>query len=80
MHSILRGKKIEIRLAVVLALMCIGLSIATPQFATLSNFTSLLNNNAINLIWAVGLLVVLIAGGSIFPSPSPPRSRNMWAR
>lgn len=63
MHSFLRGKKIEIRLAVVLVLMCIGLSLATPQFATLSNFTSLLNNNSINLIWAVGLLVVLIAGG-----------------
>ncbi len=36
---------------------------ASPSFATLPNVTSLLNNNAVNVIWAVGLLVVLVAGG-----------------
>lgn len=55
--------QIEMRLLVVLVLIVIGLSLATDTFFTLGNITSLLNNNAVNLIWAVGLLVVLIAGG-----------------
>ncbi|MEC9197056.1 MAG: ABC transporter permease [Pseudomonadota bacterium] len=63
MRDLLASYRIEARLAVVLALICVGLSIAAPQFATLPNATSLLNNSAVNLIWAVGLLVVLIAGG-----------------
>ncbi len=63
MRNTLRGYTIELRLAVVLLGICIFLSIAAPQFATLSNATSLLNNSSVNLIWAVGLLVVLIAGG-----------------
>ena len=63
MRDLMKSYTIEVRLAVVLALICVGLSIAAPQFATLPNATSLLNNSAVNLIWAVGLLVVLIAGG-----------------
>ncbi|SNY92231.1 simple sugar transport system permease protein [Cohaesibacter sp. ES.047] len=63
MRSYMRDKKIEMRIAIVLLLICIGLSITTDTFFTLSNLTSLLNNNSINLIWAVGLLVILIAGG-----------------
>jgi len=54
---------VEFRLLIVITAMCVGLSIATDTFLTLGNVTSLLNNNAVNLIWAVGLLVVLIAGG-----------------
>ncbi|MEM7567960.1 MAG: ABC transporter permease [Pseudomonadota bacterium] len=63
LRNIARGYAVELRLAAVLVLICVGLSIAAPQFLTLGNLTSLLNNNAVNLIWAVGLLVVLIAGG-----------------
>ena len=63
MRDALRRYTIEVRLAVVLTVLCILLSLAAPQFATLPNLTSLLNNSAVNLIWAVGLLVVLIAGG-----------------
>lgn len=63
MRNSLLSYTIELRLAVVLALICIALSLTAPQFATLSNVTSLLNNSSVNLIWAVGLLVVLIAGG-----------------
>ena len=63
MRDALRSHTIEVRLAVVLAVLCIALSLGAPQFATLPNLTSLLNNSAVNLIWAVGLLVVLIAGG-----------------
>ena len=59
----MRLNSIESRLLVVLGLMVLGLSLASDQFLTLGNLTSLLNNNAVNLIWAVGLLVVLIAGG-----------------
>lgn len=63
MRSFLRDNKIEVRMAVVLLAMCLALSLMTDTFFTLVNLTSLVNNNAINLIWAVGLLVVLIAGG-----------------
>ena len=63
MRELMRGYRIEARLLAVLAAMILGLSLATDSFLTLANVTSLLNNNAVNLIWAVGLLVVLIAGG-----------------
>jgi len=63
MRNFMRANVIETRLALVIALMVVGLSLASDQFLSLTNLTSLLNNNAVNLIWAVGLLVVLIAGG-----------------
>jgi simple sugar transport system permease protein len=63
MHSFLRAYPTEAKLLAVLILICTGLSLASPDFLTLVNVTSLLNNNAVNVIWAVGLLVVLIAGG-----------------
>ncbi len=63
MARVLRDHPTETRLALVLLAICIGLSLASDSFLTLVNFTSLLNNNAVNVIWAVGLLVVLIAGG-----------------
>ncbi len=63
MRSFLRAYPTEAKLLLVLTLICTGLSIASPTFLTLVNITSLLNNNAVNVIWAVGLLVVLIAGG-----------------
>ena len=59
----MRLNTIESRLLWVLGLMIVGLSLTSDQFLTLGNLTSLLNNNAVNLIWAVGLLVVLVAGG-----------------
>jgi len=63
MRSFFRDHPVEARLSVVLLAMIVGLSLATDTFLTMGNLTSLLNNNAVNLIWAVGLLVVLIAGG-----------------
>jgi len=63
MGKFIKNYQTESRLIVVLVLMCIFLSLSTDTFFTLSNFTNLMNNNAINLIWAFGLLVVLIAGG-----------------
>lgn len=63
MRNLLRAHPTEVRLLIVVTLLCAGLSLASPEFLTLGNLTSLLNNNSVNLIWAVGLLVVLIAGG-----------------
>ena len=63
MHSFLRTHTIEVRIATVLLIVMVGLSLGSDQFLTLGNLSSLLNNNAVNLIWAVGLMVVLIAGG-----------------
>ena len=63
MRSFIRAYPTETNLFLVLALICLFLSFASDSFFTLGNFASLLNNNAVNVIWAVGLLVVLIAGG-----------------
>ncbi len=63
MNNLLRNRQVESRLLVVLIVLCIGLSLSTDTFLTMGNITSLLNNNSVNLIWAAGLLVVLIAGG-----------------
>ena len=63
MLNYLRSNKIEVRLATALLIMVVFLSVFSEHFFTMANLTSLLNNNAVNLIWAVGLLVVLIAGG-----------------
>ena len=62
-RDLARRYAVEAKLGAVLLAMCVALSILSPQFLTLGNLTSLLNNNAVNLIWAVGLLVVLVAGG-----------------
>jgi simple sugar transport system permease protein len=63
MRSLIRAYPTETRLLAVLVVICVFLSFTSDSFLTLSNFTAVLNNNAVNVIWAVGLLVVLIAGG-----------------
>jgi simple sugar transport system permease protein len=60
---LLRAHPTETWLAVVLAVICAGLSLTTTQFLTVANLFNLLNTSSVNLIFAVGLLVVLIAGG-----------------
>lgn len=50
-------------LILVIACICIGLSLATDTFFTLVNAFDLLNSSAVNVIFAAGLLVVLVAGG-----------------
>ncbi len=62
-RAFLRDYPTEARLLLVVLAIVLFLSLASDSFLTLVNFTSLLNNTAVNLIWAVGLLVVLIAGG-----------------
>src|ERR1700683_1935525 len=50
-------------LIVVMLLMGVGLSLFTSTFLTLPNLFDLLNASSVNIIFGVGLLAVLIAGG-----------------
>ena len=63
MRDYLRTHEGELRLFIVLAALTLYLGFASPTFFSAGNLASLLNNNAVNVIWAVGLVVVLIAGG-----------------
>ncbi|APO78690.1 sugar ABC transporter permease protein (plasmid) [Rhizobium etli 8C-3] len=63
MRRLLRTHTTEICLLVVIVLIGAFLSFATPRFFTLGNAFDLLNISSVNIIFAVGLLVVLIAGG-----------------
>ncbi|WP_277182939.1 ABC transporter permease [Caballeronia sp. BR00000012568055] len=54
---------IEALLMLVIAVMVIGLGLTTTTFLTLPNLFDLVNQSAVNIIFAAGLLVVLIAGG-----------------
>ena len=63
MRDYLRTHEGEARLLVVLALLTLCLGLVSPTFLSAGNLASLLTNNAVNVIWAVGLLVVLSAGG-----------------
>lgn len=61
--DLIRSNPTEFKLIIVLVAMCLFLSVASKDFFTLVNFTDLLNNSSVNLIFAAGLVVVLIAGG-----------------
>lgn len=50
-------------LALLILVLCILLSVVTDTFLSLQNLFDLLNNQSVNIIFAVGLVVVLIAGG-----------------
>jgi simple sugar transport system permease protein len=60
---IFRAHPTETWLVIVLAIMCLSLSLTSDKFFTVANLFNLLNTSSTNLIFAVGLLVVLIAGG-----------------
>lgn len=63
MRSFIRTHATESSLLAVIAVICIFLSLATDNFFSLGNTFDLLNTSSVNIIFAVGLLVVLIAGG-----------------
>lgn len=63
MRSFIRTHATESALIGVIAVICIFLSFATDNFFSLGNTFDLLNTSSVNIIFAVGLLVVLIAGG-----------------
>jgi simple sugar transport system permease protein len=54
---------VEALLILLIAAMMIGLSVSTTTFLTLPNLFDLLNQSSVNIIFAAGLLVALIAGG-----------------
>jgi simple sugar transport system permease protein len=61
--KLFRAHATETWLVIVLAVMCLALSLSSDKFFTIANLFNLLNTSSVNLIFAVGLLVVLIAGG-----------------
>ncbi|AJD45274.1 ABC transporter permease [Rhizobium sp. SEMIA 4085] len=63
MRRLFRTHATEICLLAVIVLIAAFLAFATPRFFTLGNAFDLLNISSVNIIFAVGLLVVLIAGG-----------------
>lgn len=63
MRRLMLGHTTEFTLLVVMIVLCIGLSFATDRFFTISNAFDVLNVSSVNIIFAVGLLVVLISGG-----------------
>lgn len=63
MHSFARTHATEVALLAVIAVICTVLSFSTAKFFSLGNAFDLLNTSSVNIIFAVGLLVVLIAGG-----------------
>lgn len=63
MRRLVSSHTTEFALLVVMVLLCIGLSFGTDRFLTVSNAFDVLNVSAVNIIFAVGLLVVLISGG-----------------
>lgn len=56
-------RSVEGVLSVVLIVLILALSLATDRFLTAQNAFDLLNNQAVNVVFAVGLVVVLITGG-----------------
>ncbi|KXF75844.1 sugar ABC transporter permease [Paramesorhizobium deserti] len=63
MRRIIQSHATEFALLAVIAVISFVLSVATNTFFTVGNAFDLLNSSAVNIIFAVGLLVVLIAGG-----------------
>jgi len=63
MRKLVQSHATEFALLAVIALISLFLSLATDRFFTLGNAFDLLNTSSVNIIFAVGLLVVLIAGG-----------------
>ncbi len=63
MRRLILGHTTEFTLLAVMIVLCFALSFATDRFLTISNAFDVLNVSAVNIIFAVGLLVVLISGG-----------------
>lgn len=58
-----RGRNNEGVLAVVLLLLVVGMSIANPAFFSLSTGFSILRGSIVPLVFALGVLLVIISGG-----------------
>ena len=56
-------KSRETSLVIVLALLCLVVTIKNPAFMTVGNIMEILKNNAVTMILALGMLCVLLIGG-----------------
>jgi simple sugar transport system permease protein len=63
MRKVVQSHATEFALLAVIAIISLFLSLSTDRFFSLGNVFDLLNSSSVNIIFAVGLLVVLIAGG-----------------
>lgn len=63
MRRLILGHTTEFTLLAVLFVLCTWLSFESDRFFTIANAFDVLNVSAVNIIFAVGLLVVLISGG-----------------
>jgi len=63
MPRVVQAHLTEFFLLAFILVICILLSFGSPRFLTLVNIFDLVNTSSVNIIFAVGLLVVLIAGG-----------------
>jgi simple sugar transport system permease protein len=63
MRKVVQSHATEFALLLVIVVISLFLSVATDRFFSLGNVFDLLNTSSVNIIFAVGLLVVLIAGG-----------------
>ena len=63
MRNLVRANATEFWLVLVIVALALFLSLTTDHFFTLVNAADLLNTSAVNLIFAMGLVVVLITGG-----------------
>ncbi|PRD42870.1 sugar ABC transporter permease [Phyllobacterium phragmitis] len=63
MHRMIQSHATEFALLAVIIVISLVLSLSTDSFFTPGNAFDLLNSSSVNIIFAVGLLVVLIAGG-----------------
>jgi simple sugar transport system permease protein len=59
----LRGKNNEGVLALVLLALIVGMSIANPAFFTLPTVFSILRSSIVPLIFALGVLIIIVSGG-----------------
>ncbi len=57
-------KQNEFHLAALILVLCIGITIVNPSFLTLENVLGFLKTSSVNGILAVGVLFVLILGGT----------------
>jgi len=63
LFRLLRAHPTESWLVVLLLGISVALSLSTGQYLSFANLFNLLNTSSVNVIFAVGLLVVLISGG-----------------
>ncbi|WP_242511280.1 ABC transporter permease [Pengzhenrongella frigida] len=58
-----RGANNEGVLAIILLALIVGMSIANPAFFTLTTFFAIVRSSIVSLIFALGVLIVIISGG-----------------